>query len=185
MLVPFVGRPFGLPDVPLIQRAIALLKPIDRNRLRGIFKRSFRPSACSCLSLVFNQCAIDFCASRMCTNSRHFRSSFTSLTCFDWITLPESGWQLMSVATLAVRFHCRSRPPRCTERCTEGSTLPTPTKRILEVIKVTQPRRYHPVFQAQFINGEQRRITHPDNLGAGGRAFKSPRPDQCKQLCFS
>jgi hypothetical protein len=67
MLVPFVGRPFGLPDVPLIQRAIALLKPIHRNKLRGIFKRSFHPCASSCLSLVFNQSLIDFRAPRMCT----------------------------------------------------------------------------------------------------------------------
>jgi hypothetical protein len=70
------------------------------------------------------------------------------------------------------RFHCRYRPARCTEKCTEGSTLPTPTKRILEVIRVTQPRRYHPVFQAPFINGEPRRITHPDNLQAGGPRFE-------------
>jgi hypothetical protein len=52
MLVPFLGRPFGLPDVPLIQRAIALLNPIHRNKLRGIFKRSFHLCASSCLSLV-------------------------------------------------------------------------------------------------------------------------------------
>jgi hypothetical protein len=33
----------------------------------------------------------------------------------------------------------------CTERCTEGSALPTTTKRISEMLRVTQPRRHHPV----------------------------------------
>jgi hypothetical protein len=71
---------------------------------------------------------------------------------------------------------------QCTERCTEGSALPTFTKRTSEVLRVTWPKRHHPESEALFINGEQGRIAHPDNLQAGGPRFEPATAHQFQPL---